>query len=47
MEIDSMGYFSADMPLWEKVTWILLFVYIIIVVTIYWFLGWSQLGFPF
>jgi hypothetical protein len=39
-----MGYFSWDMPLWEKAIWILLFGYLVLVFVVYWVLGWSQLG---
>jgi hypothetical protein len=38
-----MGYFSWDMPLWEKFTWVLLGFYIFLVMVIYWVFGWSVL----
>ncbi len=34
------------MPGWEKAIWILIIVYIIIVLLVFWFLGWKELGFP-
>ena len=34
------------MPAWEKVTWILILVYIVIVLLVFWYLGWKELGFP-
>ncbi len=39
-----MGYFNLEMPLWEKVIWILLFAFLIIVLVVFWFIGWSHLG---
>jgi hypothetical protein len=36
---------SPDMPRWEKATWILIILYLIIVLLVFWQLGWSQLGF--
>ena len=32
---------GPDMPGWEKTTWILIIVYIIIVLLVFWFLGWK------
>lgn len=37
---------GLGMPGWEKATWILIIVYIIIVLLVFWFLGWKELGFP-
>jgi hypothetical protein len=34
------------MPGWEKATWLLVVVYIIIVLVVFWYLGWKELGFP-
>ncbi len=31
---------------WEKATWVLMAFYILIVLVAFWYLGWSQLGFP-
>jgi len=35
-----------EMPRWEKITWVLLVIYLIIVFVAYWYLGWRVLGFP-
>ena len=35
-----------NMPSWEKTTWTLIVVYIIIVLVVFWFLGWKNLPFP-
>jgi hypothetical protein len=37
---------GPGMPGWEKATWILIVIYIIIVLLVFWFLGWKELGFP-
>jgi hypothetical protein len=37
---------GPGMPAWEKATWILIVVYIIIVLLVFWYLGWKELGFP-
>jgi hypothetical protein len=37
---------GPGMPTWEKATWILIAVYIIIVLLVFWYLGWKELGFP-
>jgi hypothetical protein len=37
---------GPGMPGWEKATWILIGIYIIIVLVVFWFLGWKELGFP-
>jgi hypothetical protein len=37
---------DKGMPTWEKVTWILIVIYILIVAMIFWVLGWKTLGFP-
>jgi hypothetical protein len=42
-EEDILG---AGMPGWEKATWILIALYIIIVLGVFWYLGWKELGFP-
>jgi hypothetical protein len=42
-EPDVLG---PGMPGWEKATWILIVIWIIIVFTVYWYLGWRNLGFP-
>jgi hypothetical protein len=38
-----MAHFNKNMPLWEKITWILLGLYIFLVIVIYWILGWTVL----
>jgi hypothetical protein len=37
---------GPGMPGWEKATWLLVVVYIIIVLVVFWYLGWKELGFP-
>jgi hypothetical protein len=37
---------GPGMPGWEKATWILIVIYVIIVLVVFWYLGWRQLGFP-
>ncbi len=37
---------GPGMPGWEKATWIVIIVYIIIILFVFWFLGWKELGFP-
>ncbi len=37
---------GPGMPGWEKTTWILIVVYIVIVLLVFWYLGWKELGFP-
>jgi hypothetical protein len=34
------------MPGWEKATWSFIVIYIIIVLLVFWYLGWMELGFP-
>jgi hypothetical protein len=35
-----------SMPTWEKATWILIVIYITIILLVFWYLGWKELGFP-
>jgi hypothetical protein len=37
---------GRGMPGWEKAIWALIAVYVVIVLLVFWYLGWSQLGFP-
>lgn len=37
---------GRGMPGWEKLTWILIVIYIIIVLVVFWLLGWKEIGFP-
>lgn len=34
------------MPGWERATWALIIIYILIILVVFWFFGWRQLGFP-
>jgi hypothetical protein len=40
---DILGW---SMPSWEKAIWILIVIYIIIIMLVFWYLGWRELGFP-
>jgi hypothetical protein len=42
---DKKGIFQNMSP-WDRVTWPLSIVYIIIVLIVFWLLGWQTLGFP-
>jgi hypothetical protein len=35
-----------NMPPWERLTWTLIIVYILIVLIVFWLLGWKGLKFP-
>jgi len=35
-----------SMPRWEKVTWLLIVAYLIIVFSVFWIYGFSHLAFP-
>ncbi len=35
-----------DLPLWQKITWSLIVIYLLTVLYVYWVIGWSNLAFP-
>jgi len=40
------GSIIREMLLWEKAVWIAIAIFLLIVLAVFWLLGWSQLPFP-